>query len=120
MFAILSLTHSWMIYFVYWTLPSLTILNVIFRIRTTAEHLGLDQGADLSQSRTIKINFFEKLILAPCNVNYHLEHHLFPTVPHYRLTDLHRLLNQAEAYRLQASVTRHYFAKDGTMARLMR
>jgi fatty acid desaturase len=30
-------------------------------------------------------------------VNYHLEHHLFPAVPHYHLPRLHRLLQQKNA-----------------------
>ncbi|MBM2841879.1 MAG: fatty acid desaturase, partial [Bacteroidetes bacterium] len=29
-----------------------------------------------------------------CNINYHLEHHLYPGVPWYNLPKLHRLLQQ--------------------------
>jgi fatty acid desaturase len=32
------------------------------------------------------------LLIAPNRVNYHLEHHLLMTVPHYRLPEMHRLL----------------------------
>jgi fatty acid desaturase len=32
------------------------------------------------------------LLLFPHHVNYHLEHHLYPAVPHYHLPRLHRLL----------------------------
>jgi len=31
-------------------------------------------------------------VLFPHHVNYHLEHHLYPAVPHYHLPRLHRLL----------------------------
>ena len=33
-----------------------------------------------------------RALLFPHHVNYHLEHHLYPAVPHYRLPALHRLL----------------------------
>jgi fatty acid desaturase len=33
-----------------------------------------------------------RAVLFPHHVNYHLEHHLYPAVPHYRLPALHRLL----------------------------
>ena len=32
------------------------------------------------------------MLIAPNGVNYHLEHHLLMTVPHYNLPRLHRLL----------------------------
>jgi fatty acid desaturase len=35
--------------------------------------------------------------LFPHHVNYHLEHHLCPAVPHYRLPALHRLLQEKGA-----------------------
>jgi len=31
-------------------------------------------------------------MLFPHHVNYHVEHHLYPAVPHYRLKQLHRVL----------------------------
>ena len=33
-----------------------------------------------------------RALLFPHHVNYHLEHHLYPAVPHYHLPQLHRLL----------------------------
>jgi fatty acid desaturase len=36
-----------------------------------------------------------------CNLNYHLEHHLFPAVPWYNLPHVHRLLQ--EDYRAAGS-----------------
>lgn len=34
----------------------------------------------------------ERALIAPNGVNYHLEHHLLMTVPHYNLPRLHRML----------------------------
>ncbi len=36
--------------------------------------------------------------MAPHHVNFHLEHHLLPTVPHYRLPEMHQLLVERGAW----------------------
>jgi fatty acid desaturase len=48
-----------------------------------------------------------------CNINYHLEHHLFPGIPWYNLPKVHQLL-QDEYRRAGCSVYRTYaeFFKD--------
>ena len=43
----------------------------------------------------------------PHHVNYHVEHHLFPAVPHYRLPELHREL--AERGILEGAEIRDLF-----------
>jgi fatty acid desaturase len=50
-------------------------------------------------TRTTLPRWWERLTLAPNHVNYHLEHHLLPTVPPYRLPALHRLLRERGFYR---------------------
>ena len=52
-------------------------------------------------------------LLFPHHVNYHLEHHLYPAVPHYHLPRLHRLL--AEKGALDGAEVRDLGA---TLARL--
>jgi hypothetical protein len=41
--------------------------------------------------------------------DYHLPHHLFATVPHYRLRQLHEALLEYAEYRKQAVVVHGYF-----------
>ena len=36
-------------------------------------------------------------MLFPHHVNYHIEHHLYPAIPHYNLSEAHRLLQDAGA-----------------------
>ncbi len=45
-------------------------------------------------------------------MDYHLPHHLFPMVPHYRLIQLHNLLQETEEYREQATTVEGYFWHD--------
>jgi fatty acid desaturase len=47
--------------------------------------------------------------LFPLGGDYHLPHHLFQLVPHYRLTELHQLLLEVREYREQACIVEGYF-----------
>ena len=41
-------------------------------------------------TRTVYMNFFSRFIY--WNMNYHVEHHMFPMVPYHNLPRLHRLI----------------------------
>ena len=81
-----------------WLLPMLTVLQPILRLRAVLEHGAVtDVSSPLKAARTNRTwgspgNALGRAILFPHHVNYHLEHHLYPAVPHYRLPRLHRLL----------------------------
>jgi fatty acid desaturase len=75
-----------------WIIPSMTFLSFIFRVRSIAEHTGVSGKTEYSKSRTVKPGFLERLVFSPCNVNYHLEHHLYSSVPFYNLPKLHKIL----------------------------
>ena len=57
------------------------------------------------------------MALFPHSVNYHLEHHLYPAVPHYRLAELHALLLErgvldgAEVRSFRETMTRVFGAR---------
>ena len=85
-------------YGVLWLLPMLTVLQPILRLRAIAEHGAVtDLSSPLTAARCNRTvgrfsNLLGRALLFPHHVNYHLEHHLYPAVPHYRLPALHRLL----------------------------
>jgi fatty acid desaturase len=56
-----------------------------------------DPADELRNTRTTLARWWERLLIAPNRVNYHLEHHLLMTVPHYHLPRLHSLLHQRGA-----------------------
>jgi fatty acid desaturase len=65
------------------------------RIRSIAEHgMVPEPGDDLQNTRTTRARWWERLLIAPNRVNFHLEHHLLMAVPHYHLPRLHRLLRE--------------------------
>jgi fatty acid desaturase len=63
------------------------------RIRSIAEHAMIPDPTDeMKNTRTTTARWWERLLIAPNCVNFHLEHHLLPTVPHYNLRRMHRML----------------------------
>ena len=78
-----------------WPVALLTTYRLALRIRSIAEHAMTGPAEDpLRNTRTTLVRFWERLLFAPAFVNYHLEHHLLMTVPHYRLPRLHALLRE--------------------------
>jgi fatty acid desaturase len=110
-------------YLVLWVLPALTVLQAILRLRAIFEH-GAPAGYDtpLGAARTNLAGPLLRLALFPHHVNYHIEHHLFPAVPHYRLPQLHAelaargVLRAAEVRRPVQTWRRVFAAADSTRA----
>lgn len=81
-----------------WVGAWLTTHTLVTRIRSIAEHaLTPDADDPLGNTRTTIASWWERLLIAPNRVNFHLEHHLLMTVPHYHLPRMHRLLRERRA-----------------------
>jgi fatty acid desaturase len=88
-------------YFFFWMLPMMTILQVLLRIRGIAEHAGYEpQPNQMLCSRTV-VNPIQTFFFAPHQVNYHMEHHQYPSIPFFRLPEAHRLMRQRESLPVQ-------------------
>ena len=98
----------WIPYLVFWIVPMLTWLKVVLRMRTIAEHYALDYSHTFRQTRTTYANWLERVFVAPKNIGYHLDHHLYPSVPFYNLPALHAELLKTEEFQRQAHLTRGY------------
>ena len=80
-------------YLLLWVLPLITVLQAILRLRAVLEHGAVeDTRTPLQAARTNFVPFYLYWILFPHDVHYHVEHHLYPSIPHYRLADCHRLM----------------------------
>jgi len=81
-----------------WLAAYLTTFSLFIRWRSLAEHAVMARGPDpLRNTRTTRAGVLARVTVAPLHVNLHLEHHLLPTVPWYRLPALHRLLRSRDA-----------------------
>ena len=80
-------------YLVLWVLPLVTVVQAILRLRAIAEHgATTDFSSPLTAARTNIAPAWLEWLIFPHQVNYHIEHHLYASVPHYNLPRLHREL----------------------------
>jgi fatty acid desaturase len=93
---------TWVLW--YWLLPA-QIATLLSNVRANAEHVGTGIGSAILISRTITSNRLVSFLM--CNLNYHLEHHLFPGIPWYNLPAAHKLLRSTYT-RAGAHVERSY------------
>lgn len=104
----LTYTGLWIPYLLLWIVPTLTWLKVALRMRTIAEHYALDYGHMYRQTRTTYANWIERVLISPHNIGYHLDHHLYPSVPFYNLPALHQELLETDEFRSEAHISRGY------------
>jgi fatty acid desaturase len=89
-------TGLWRWYLLLWILPEVTVLQVLLRLRAVCEH-GAPRSTDspLRAARTTLPSRWVSWLVFPHNVHFHIEHHLYPSVPHYRLRECHERLRAA-------------------------
>lgn len=77
--------------FLLWAVAYMTVFMLIIRIRQVAEHAAVPDLFDRDtrmNTRTVDAPWWQRMIFAPCGVNYHLEHHFMASVPSYKLREL--------------------------------
>jgi fatty acid desaturase len=117
----LTLSHGWGWFFLLWIVPLTTFFGALVRLRSVAEHLVCPSEHELNETRHVDATWFERMTLSPLNVNYHLAHHLFPSVPWYNLPKLQRRLQQEEVFRQQAKITTSYLGwKNGVVGEILK
>ena len=76
-----------------WLVPIATTHQLFLRIRNIAEHATVpDLEHPLKNSRTTLANALERMTFAPYYVNFHIEHHMVPFVPCWRLPEVHKIM----------------------------
>jgi fatty acid desaturase len=95
-------------YVVLWVVPIFTSFAFFMILRQIVQHGNADRSW-LTNTRTFFVNRFINFAVFPMGQDYHLPHHMYATVPHYRLKRLHELLSEYPEYREQAVVVQGYF-----------
>jgi fatty acid desaturase len=91
-----------------WVAPLFTSFTFFMLLRQVVQHGNADRGR-LTNTRTFCVNPLINFAVFPHGQEYHLAHHLFVTIPHYRLKTLHALLTDYPEYRERGVVVEGYF-----------
>ena len=93
-------------YLVLWILPLVTVVQAILRLRAIAEHgATTDFSSPLTAARTNLGPAWLRWLIFPHNVNYHVEHHLYASVPQYHLPRLHQEMTRRGVLQMGAGLT---------------
>ncbi len=106
-FSVLFFTGNPWLYLLLWWVPMITLFSFFYRIRSITEHSGVEGGNDFKNTRTTLVPWYLGYFLAPLNVNFHIEHHLFTFCPWYNLPKAHKLLEQ-KGYISEMEIARSY------------
>lgn len=90
---LLALGQGWL--YLLWVAAFVCVNPLVSRIRQVGEHAAVPDrlAADPRRNtRSIVPSWLARLFICPHQISYHLEHHLLPSVPVYRLRRLHELL----------------------------
>ena len=109
LFVLFTVTETWRLVFLYWLVPFFTLLFMFLYVRGVAEHFGgLNYEGEMGGTRTVLPHLWERMFFAPHHINFHIEHHLYPSVSFYNLPKLHAALMKDGSFRSQAHVTHGY------------
>lgn len=88
--AAIAFVLGWRRYLLFVAAPMVTGLYVASVLRSVTEHHDVSEGSEWRNARSIVTHPVIEFLWS--NVNYHLEHHLYPSVPYHALPDLRRAL----------------------------
>jgi fatty acid desaturase len=93
-------------FLLYWIVPFCTWHMACQYMRLISEHSAVP-GNDPAYrtTRTTLARRWERWLIVPRNIHYHIEHHWYPSVPFYNLPTLHARLMAQPEFREQAVVT---------------
>jgi fatty acid desaturase len=93
LFAIgIAVGHPW-VYPLLWLLPHLTVWRVINRLRSIAEHGGMERSPDRrNTTHSVRQSVWCRFALVPYRIGWHLAHHVDSGIPMNNLPRYHRAL----------------------------
>ncbi|MCA8899012.1 MAG: fatty acid desaturase family protein [Hyphomonas sp.] len=95
-----------------WWAAELFVYPAIVRLRQIGEHGTAKDRTQLDprlNTGTTVAPLWQRVLIAPNDVNYHLEHHMFASIPPYNLPKLHRLLASRGYYDGFECISKDYF-----------
>jgi fatty acid desaturase len=85
----------WWLYPLFWLAPYLTVWRVVNRLRSIAEHGGMQASKDRRlTTHSVRQHLPARFFLVPYRIGWHLAHHVDSGVPFRNLPRLHRELER--------------------------
>jgi fatty acid desaturase len=104
---ILTVIGGWSAFAWYWVVPYCTWHIVAQYMRLICEHSAVrSEEPAYAQTRSTIPGWLGRCFVLPRNIGYHLEHHWYPSVPFYRLPELHARLAALPGFRAHACCSR--------------
>jgi len=91
-----------------WIVPLFTSFAFFMILRQIVQHGNGGRGW-INNTRCFFVGPLIRFAVFPMGQDYHLPHHMYCTVPHYRLRQLHELLLEYPEYRAEALEVHGYF-----------
>lgn len=91
-----------------WMLPMVSSFSFFMILRQLVQHGNGGRGW-LTNTRIFLVSPAIRFAVFPLGQDYHLPHHMYASVPHYRLPALHQALLSDPDYAAQAVVVEGYF-----------
>lgn len=94
-----------------WWAAEIFLFPAIVRLRQIGEHGTAKDRTSLDarlNTGTTVAPFWQRVFVAPNDVNYHLEHHMFASIPPYNLGRMHRILASRGYYDGFDCISRGY------------
>lgn len=89
----------WSEFLLLWILPYCTWHMLVQYARLICEHSGrIGDQPGFERTRSTLPGPLGRLLVLPHHIGHHLEHHWFPSVPWYRLPDLHAALREDPSF----------------------
>lgn len=103
---VLTLAGWWLQFLLLWLVPLRTWHMVCEYTRLICEHSAVhSDDPSLADTRTTIPTWWERILILPRNIGYHIEHHWYPSVPFYNLPALHAELMKNPRFRQNAVIS---------------
>ncbi len=94
--AVSIVSGHWWVYPLLWLVPYLTVWRVINRLRSVAEHGGMQASSDRRETtHSVRQHLFARFMLVPYRIGWHLAHHVDSGIPFRHLPRYHEALREA-------------------------
>jgi fatty acid desaturase len=93
----------WHYFGLLWILPLFTTFPLFMILREWVQHGNADRGR-YTNSRIFLVNPLVRFAIFPFGMDYHLPHHLYASVPHYKLKRLHQFMLRDPQYVEKARI----------------